>query len=220
MPRLQTVLFDLDGTLIDSIRLILDSYHHTLSRHNLPARSDEEWLKGVGTPLSVQFADWNNSPEMLEAMISTYREYNLTHHDAMVMVYPGVLEAVREIKAAGLQTGLVTSKNRPGALRGLKLVGLEALLDVLVCADEVSNPKPHPEPVEKAVALLGADPGSTVYVGDSIHDMNSGRAAGVKTAAALWGPFGKSHLESAHPDYWLETPNKLVELLLNHEESS
>ena len=220
MPRLQTVLFDLDGTLIDSIRLILDSYHHTLSRHNLPARSDEEWLKGVGTPLSVQFADWNNSPEMLEAMISTYREYNLTHHDAMVMVYPGVLEAVREIKAAGLQTGLVTSKNRPGAVRGLKLVGLEALLDVLVCADEVSNPKPHPEPVEKAVALLGADPGSTVYVGDSIHDMNSGRAAGVKTAAALWGPFGKSHLESAHPDYWLETPNKLVELLLNHEESS
>jgi pyrophosphatase PpaX len=213
MPRLQTALFDLDGTLIDSIRLILDSYHHTLTQHNLPARTDEDWLKGVGTPLAVQFSEWRKSPEVLEALIATYREYNLKHHDSMVTVYPGVLEAVREIKAEGIQTGLVTSKNRLGALRGLRLVGLEPLMDVLVCADEVTNPKPHPEPVEKAVALLGADPARTVYVGDSIHDMHSGRAAGVKTAAALWGPFGRDHLESASPDYWLETPQDLVRLV-------
>ncbi len=213
MSQLQTVLFDLDGTLIDSIRLILDSYHHTLTQHNLPARSDEEWLRGVGTPLHIQFSQWHDSPEMLEAMIATYREFNLKHHDRMVTVYPGVVEAVRQIKSSGIQTGLVTSKNRQGALRGLALVGLEALMDVMVCADEVSNPKPHPEPVEKAVALLGADPGRTVYVGDSIHDMHSGRAAGVKTAAALWGPFGRSHLESAGPDYWLEKPEDLVGLV-------
>jgi pyrophosphatase PpaX len=214
MPPLRTALFDLDGTLIDSIRLILDSYHHTLTQHKLPPRSDEEWLKGVGTPLQVQFSEWRESPEVLEAMIATYREYNLKHHDRMVTVYPGMVEAVREIKAVGIQTGLVTSKNRPGALRGLKLVGLEALMDVLVCADEVANPKPHPEPVEKAVELLGADPTTTVYVGDSIHDMNSGRAAGVRTAAALWGPFGRAHLESTKPDYWLETPADLVKLLV------
>lgn len=213
MPALRTVLFDLDGTLIDSIRLILDSYHHTLSQHKLPARSDEDWLKGVGTPLHVQFSEWRELPETLEAMIATYREYNLKHHDRMVTVYPGVLEAVREIKAAGRQTGLVTSKNRLGALRGLNLVGLEALMDVLVCADEVTNPKPHPEPVEKAVALLGADPSTTLYVGDSVHDMVSGRAAGVKTAAALWGPFGRAHLEGAKPDYWLQKPGDLVELV-------
>jgi pyrophosphatase PpaX len=214
MPPFRTVLFDLDGTLIDSIRLILDSYHHTLSRHNLPARTDEDWLKGVGTPLSVQFSDWHGSPEMLEAMIATYREYNLQHHDAMVTVYPGVLEALRAIRGAGLQTGLVTSKNRAGALRGLRLVGLEPLLDVMVCADEVSNPKPHPEPVERAVSLLSSQPATSVYVGDSIHDMQSGRAARVKTAAALWGPFGREHLAIADPDYWLDTPQDLVKLVL------
>jgi pyrophosphatase PpaX len=136
----------------------------------------------------------------------------------MVTVYPGVVEAIREIKAAGVQTGLVTSKNRQGALRGLTLVGLEALMDVLVCADEVTNPKPHPEPVEKAVELLGADRTTTLYVGDSIHDMKSGRAAGVKTAAALWGPFGRGHLESASPDYWLETPRDLVRLIKQERE--
>lgn len=212
MPKLLTVLLDLDGTLIDSLRLILDSYHHTLARHGLPPRTDEEWLKGVGTPLTVQLAEWRDEIGTIEAMIATYRDYNLKHHDRMVTVYPGVLEAVREIKAAGLQTGLVTSKNRQGALRGLQLVGLEALMDVLVCADEVTNPKPHPEPVEKAVALLGADPATTVYVGDSVHDMHSGRAAGVRTAAALWGPFGRAQLEDARPDFWLETPEDLVRL--------
>jgi pyrophosphatase PpaX len=213
MAAIQTVLFDLDGTLIDSIRLILDSYHHTLAAHGLPPRTDDHWLRGVGTPLNVQFAEWRDDLGKLEAMVATYREYNLAHHDQMVTVYPGVVAAIEAIRAAGRRTGLVTSKNRQGALRGLTLVRLEAMMDVLVCADEVTNPKPHPEPIEKAVALLGADAGTTVYVGDSIHDMVSGRAAGVRTAAALWGPFGREHLELASPDYWLETPADLVTLL-------
>jgi pyrophosphatase PpaX len=213
MPVIRTVLFDLDGTLIDSVRLILDSYHHTLATHGLPPRTDDEWLAGVGTPLTAQFAAWGHDPDTLQALIATYREYNLKHHDRMVTVYPGVVDVVRALKEDGIATGLVTSKNRAGAVRGLALVRLEALMDVLVCADEVENPKPHPEPVEKAVRLLDADPGATVYVGDSIHDMHSGRAAGVRTAAVLWGPFGRSHLEGAQPDYWLERPNDLLTLV-------
>jgi pyrophosphatase PpaX len=212
MHALDTVLFDLDGTLIDSVRLILDSYHHTLAAHGLPPRTDEDWLRGVGTPLTVQFAECCDDQELLAALITTYREYNAAHHDRMVTVYPGVVAAVGRIRAAGRRTGLVTSKNRGGAVRGLTLAGLAEMMDVLVCADEVANPKPHPEPVEKALALLGADPATTVYVGDSIHDMRSGRAAGVRTAAALWGPFGRAHLEGATPDDWLETPGDLITL--------
>jgi len=212
MPPLQTFLFDLDGTLIDSVRLILDSYHHTLAAHGLPPRSDDEWLRGVGTPLTAQFAEWRDSG-LLDALVATYREYNLAHHDRMVTVYPGVVAVVTAIRRAGRATGLVTSKNRSGALRGLTLAKLEQFMDVLVCADEVTNPKPHPEPVQRALALLGADPGKSVYVGDSIHDMMSGRAAGVRTAAALWGPFGREHLEGATPDYWLERPENLLRLL-------
>ncbi|HEX2219695.1 MAG TPA: HAD-IA family hydrolase [Gemmatimonadales bacterium] len=213
MLPIRTVLFDLDGTLIDSVRLILDSYHHTLAAHGLPPRTDEEWLEGVGTPLAAQFAAWRDDIGTLEALIATYREYNLRHHDRMVTVYPGVVDVVKSLKDEGVATGLVTSKNRSGALRGLTLAKLEALMDVLVCADEVDNPKPHPEPVEKAVRLLGADPKTTIYVGDSIHDMRSGRAAGVRTAAVLWGPFGRSHLEGAEPDYWLNVPDDLLQLV-------
>lgn len=213
MPKPRIILFDLDGTLIDSVRLILDSYHHTMRSHGFPPRTDADWLSGLGTPLSVQLAEWMDEPVTLQALIATYREYNLAHHDRMVTVYPGVVEAVAVIRAAGVRTGLVTSKNRNGALRGLGLAGLEHMMDVLVCADEVTNPKPHPEPVEKAVRMLGGDARETIYVGDSIHDMHSGRGAGVRTAAALWGPFGRSHLVGAAPDFWLESPSELPSLL-------
>jgi pyrophosphatase PpaX len=195
------------------VRLILDSYHHALATHGLPPRTDDEWLAGVGTPLTAQFAPWQHDETTYHALIATYREYNLAHHDRMVTIYPGVLDAIREVKARGVKTGLVTSKNQQGALRGLRLVGLHGLIDVMVCADDVEHPKPHPEPVERAVRLLGADPGKAVYIGDSIHDMRSGRAAGVKTAAVLWGPFGREHLAHAEPDYWLDRPEHIPDLL-------
>lgn len=213
MARLTTVLFDLDGTLIDSIRLILDSYHHTLKIHELPARSDAHWLAGLGTPLRVQFRDWCHDPVQLEAMVATYREYNLSHHDTMVTAYPSVVEMVRSIRRAGLRTGVVTSKNQPGALRGLRLIGLEDAMEVVIGADEVENPKPHPEPIQLALSRFGAAPEQTIYVGDSIHDMRSGRAAGVRTGAVLWGPFRREHLECTQPDHWLQQPGDLLAVL-------
>ena len=213
MPQLTTVLFDLDGTLIDSVRLILDSYHHTLASHGLEPRHDDFWLAGLGTPLRVQFKHWADDPVRLEALIETYREYNLTHHDRMVTAYPGVVDMVRAIRAAGYRTGLVTSKNRPGAERGLRLVGLDGEMELIIGADEVVNPKPHPEPIEQALRRLGEPAAGAIYVGDSVHDMESGRAAGVKTAAVLWGPFGRKELERTEPDIWLEQPADLLEVL-------
>lgn len=213
MAPISTVLFDLDGTLIDSIRLIIDSYHHTLAVHGLPPRSDEEWLAGIGTPLWVQFRHWAEDPERLDAMVATYREYNLSHHDSRVTAYPGVVEAVLALRTREVRLGVVTSKNVSGARRGLRLVGLESVMEVVIGADDVRNPKPHPEPVHLAMERLGVDPQATVYVGDSLHDMHAGRGAGVRTAAVLWGPFGRDHLAPSAPDYWLERPEELVGLV-------
>ena len=120
---------------------------------------------------------------------------------------------VRSIRKAGFRTGLVTSKNRPGALRGLRLVGLEDMMELIVGADEVENPKPHPEPIHFALNRLGQPATMSMYVGDSIHDMESGRAAGVQTAAVLWGPFGRDHLAPTGPDHWLERPADLLAIL-------
>jgi len=210
---IRTVLFDLDGTLLDSIRLILDSYHHTLATHGLPPRTDDHWLAGVGTPLRAQLRDWADRPELFEAMIATYRDFNVTHHDLRVRAYPGVVEMVAEIRRRGLRTGLVTSKQRPGAERGLRFLGLSHAIEVIVAAEDVDHPKPHPEPVLTALERLGSDPREAIYVGDSVHDMECGRAAGARTAAVLWGPFDREQLRHTSPDYWIESPKALLEIL-------
>ncbi|PYP44942.1 MAG: pyrophosphatase PpaX [Gemmatimonadetes bacterium] len=209
MP-LSTFLFDLDGTLIDSIELILRSYRHTMRLHRGHEPSDDVWMEGLGTPLWVQFRHFTEDPAEIEAMVATYRAYNLAHHDELVRPYDGVVEAVRALRARKKTLGLVTSKMRSGALRGLRVAGLEDAFQVIVGADEVTHPKPHPEPVLMALERLRAPVAGAVFVGDSRHDLECGRAAGVKTAAVLWGPFDRAHLADLEPDYWLETPADLT----------
>ena len=213
MP-LTTFLFDLDGTIIDSIELILRSYRHTMALHrcNEPPPPDDMWIKGLGTPLWAQFGEITDDKEEIERMVQTYRTYNLTHHDALVKPYEGVVDEIRRLKDSEKLLGVVTSKLRDGAMRGLRVSGLDQAFDIVIGCDDVTHDKPHPEPVLKAVDELGAQPTETVFVGDSRHDMESGRAAGVKTAAVLWGPFDRAHLEDLSPDYWLEKPQQLREL--------
>jgi pyrophosphatase PpaX len=206
---LTTFLFDLDGTLIDSIELILRSYRHTMRTHRGEEPADADWMEGLGTPLWVQFRQFTDDPVEIDAMVATYRAYNLAHHDELVRPYEGVVEAVRALKRRGRPLGLVTSKMRSGAMRGLVRASLDDAFDVVVGADDVTHPKPHPEPVRLALERLGVPASDAVFVGDSRHDLVAGRAAGVKTAAALWGPFDRSHLEDLAPDYWLERPTDL-----------
>jgi len=211
---LTTFLFDLDGTIIDSIELILRSYRHTMALHrsNEPMPPDDVWIKGLGTPLWAQFGQITEDKEEIEAMVRTYRTYNLTHHDALVKPYEGVVDEIRRLKKYGKKLGLVTSKLRDGAMRGLRISGLDQAFDIVLGCDNVTHSKPHPEPVLKAIAELGTPGERTVFVGDSRHDMESGRAGGVKTAAVLWGPFDRADLEDLSPDYWLEKPQDLREL--------
>jgi pyrophosphatase PpaX len=211
---LTTFLFDLDGTLIDSIDLILRSYRHTLQVHRGVVPPDELWLEGLGTPTWVQFRSFSDDPAEIEAMVATYRTYNRAHHDRLVRGYPGVPEAVRAIKAAGAALGVVTSKVREGAHRGLVAGGYDGLFDVIIGADDVTRTKPDPEPVRRALADLGATPESAVFVGDATHDLVAGRAAGVKTAAALWGPFARELLAPHAPDFWLGSPGELQKLMV------
>jgi len=207
-------LFDLDGTIIDSIELILRSYRHTMAQHrsNEPMPPDDMWIQGLGTPLWAQFGQITADKDEIEAMVQTYRTYNLTHHDALVTPYDGVVAEIRRLKEHRKRLGVVTSKLHDGAMRGLRVSELDDAFDVVIGCDDVSHAKPHPEPVLKALETLGVVATETVFVGDSRHDMESGRAAGVKTAAVLWGPFDRADLEDLAPDYWLEKPQDLREL--------
>jgi pyrophosphatase PpaX len=145
-------------------------------------------------------------------MVATYRDFNFAHHDEMVTPFPGIQEAIHVLMGRGLKLGVVTSKARRGLERGLSTCGLEGIFQALVSMDDVERYKPEPEPVLKALEILRAERDSTVFVGDSPHDMAAGRAAGVMTAAALWGPFSRASLEPHSPDHWLETPSDIAQL--------
>ena len=211
-PSFATYLFDLDGTLIDSVDLILTCYRHTVKQHLGEVPPDEIWTRGLGTPLRNQLAYFSKDPEEIEAMAKTYREYHHRHHDELLKQYPGALEAVRALKRPGIKFGVVTSKMPWSTRRGLEICGFDGLFEALVTADDVKKHKPEPEPVYRALELLEAKASETVFVGDSPHDMAAGRAAGVKTAAALWGPFDREALEPHEPSYWLEEPADLSKL--------
>lgn len=214
MLRFDAVLFDLDGTLLDSIALILESYRHTLIEHGLEPQPDEVVLAGLGTPLEAQLALWAPRSEV-PAMVETYVEHNLAIHDRLVRPYPGITEIVHTLRARGTKLAIVTSKRRRGTAKGLAALGLSESFDVWVCADDVARPKPDPEPVHAALTALSVeDPARALFVGDAIHDVRSGQAAGVRTAAVLWGAGTRAELEPSAPDHLLEDAAALAAVLL------
>ncbi len=212
MGSLSTYLFDLDGTLIDTTELIMSSFRHTMQTHLERVPPEAEWRAGFGTPLRPQLARYAEGNVELDALVVTYREYQWANHDRLVSTFPGVTEVLVELADRGAQLGVVTSKNRTGALHGLRHCGLDEFFEVLVSADDVAKHKPDPTPVVAALVRLGASSEDAVFIGDSPFDCMAGRAAGVSTAAALWGAFDRDILEPQAPDHWLECPEQVLHL--------
>jgi pyrophosphatase PpaX len=211
--RLPTILFDLDGTLIDSIELILNSARYAFEKLDRVCPPDEEWLSGVGIPLFTMFRRYARDEADCAALIAAYREYQLAHHDRLVRCYDRVSETVVQLKERGHDIGIVTSKSEALALRGLAHVGLARHMDTIVGCDSSTRHKPDPEPVRIALHRLGACPEDAIFVGDSVHDLLAGNAAGVHTAAALWGAFKRADLVPGEPNAWLESVSDLVPLV-------
>lgn len=208
--RLPTLLFDLDGTLIDSIELILSSARYAFAKLEREAPTDTEWLTGVGIPLFTMFGRYARDEADCRALIAAYREYQMANHDRLTRCYDQVAETVRDLHASGHELGIVTSKSEALALRGLAHVGLARYFDTIVGCDASSRHKPDPEPVRIALHRLDARPEDAIFVGDSVHDLLAGNAAGVRTAAALWGAFGRERLEPGRPDEWLDAISDLI----------
>ena len=210
-PLRGPVLFDLDGTLIDSIELILKSAQFAFARCGLDAPTDAEWLTGVGRPLPVMFGHF--APGREPELIAAYREYQLENHDRLVTVYPGVPEMLAELADSGHRMGIVTSKASTLALRGLTHTGIDHYFETVIGMDLCKRHKPDPEPVVIALERLGMRTEGAWFVGDSVHDMESGNAAGVSTVGALWGPFNEADLAPSRPRFLAVTPSDVIRLV-------
>jgi|SRR5690625_4415938 len=210
LMNIDTVLFDLDGTLVDSNELIQKSFEYTFHYYGY-SFTKEEILQFNGPPLLKTFTDLN--PELAEEMINTYRKHNHKYHNEYVKLFPNVKETLEKLQENEIRMGIVSAKMRDGVELALDVTGITQYFDSIVSIDDVRNPKPHPEPVLKGMKDLDSTPEETIMVGDNYHDIESGKNAGSKTVAVAWSLKGEEYLQKFNPTYMVKDMCELLPIV-------
>lgn len=205
-----TLLFDFDGTLLDTNELIVQTFLSVLGEHFPGQYGREDVLHFIGPSLEQTFT--KIAPGRVDELSDQYRRLNRTLHDELVSEYDGVTETLRTLKSRGLKMAIVSTKREETILHGLQLMGAHDIFDALVALDHVQNPKPHPEPLELALRLLDADQEGALMIGDNSHDIEGGKNAGVRTAGVAWAVKGEAFLAAYEPDFMLNHITDLLEL--------
>lgn len=205
----QAVLFDVDGTLIDTAELIADSLEYACHRHLGRTHSRETYYALIGKPAIVQMEilGGDRAPEMMDTAVAYYEE-----HFEEERPFPGALDTLAQLHEVGIRLALVTSKTRHELNPTLERVPLNRYAFVVVTADQTTRPKPFPDPVYLALQTLQIGAEHVLFIGDSPYDLQSGRAAGVRTGAALWGPHPRATLEAEQPDYVFQRFREILAL--------
>lgn len=200
--RIQAILFDFDGTLVNTNDLILTSFDKAFSEvlgYTLP---HGEIVKTFGLPLGECMERLSPDPALVPRLRAAYKEFHHSHHDEMIRPIAGVAEALAQLKAMGLKLAVVTSKKRPMLCRGLRCAGISRYIDAAAACNEAARPKPWPQPVFLACGRLNVLPENCLCVGDSYHDLQSGHAAGALTAAVSYTTLDwQELLTKGRPDY-------------------
>jgi len=210
--RYSTVLFDLDGTLIDSGEIILSSFRHatkTVLEREIP---DEVLAAAVGgSNIYDQMRAFDE--ERADELVRVYRAHNEPLHDDLV-AFEGIEGVLGRFRSEGRRLGIVTAKRRRTVDLAFTLLPLEQYFDAVVTAEQTDNHKPHPEPVLTALERLGAGPEEAAFVGDSPFDMGAGKAAGVFTVAVSWGKIHPvERLVETGADAVVHSPEELLDVL-------
>lgn len=209
------VLFDLDGTLLDTSALIIQSVQHTVRMHGNRETDPDLIRTYFGKPLRSILNVL--IPDGVEEAVETYHEYNLLYHDQLARIFPGVPEVIAELYSQDIRMAIVTSKIQSTAFRGLKLFGLDQYFSSVIGYEQCRQYKPHPEPVRLAAAGLGLKPHECLVIGDSPFDILSGKEAGSRTAAAAWTEVSWQAILAAKPDYILDDISHLPLLIGSHK---
>lgn len=182
------ILFDLDGTLVDSLELILASYQHTMSIHLGRVPPDDASLSTMGMPLRAQLARFTDSPAQNPAMFQTYVAHNQANHERLIRLFPGMREGVVRLRDADYRLCVVTSKICDHAIRELTIAGLDGLFDGLVTTDDVQHAKPDTEPLLLGLERIGLEAHDALMVGDSVYDLEAARAGRSRFRRGIVGP--------------------------------
>ena len=194
-PQPQTIVFDLDGTLVDSLPDIIASFQYALTSLGLPTPSDAEVRALVGHPLEDMYARF--APEHAVTLCAIYREHYPRNFVNRSRPYPGVVELLRTLRERGYRLAVATTKRTDMARRFVEALGLTSAVDHIQGTDGFPH-KPAPDVIHRALAALGAS--GLWMVGDTTHDILAGRAAGLRTYAVTWGNHDANLLASVSPD--------------------
>jgi pyrophosphatase PpaX len=210
--RFPVVLFDLDGTLIDSAAIILSSFHHAARSVLQREFSDEYILAAVGgSNLTEQMRRLDAA--RVDELIDAYREHNAPLH-AQLQSCTGVTEVLDELRAQERRLGLVTAKRHATIDLAFDALPELGVFDVIVASDDTERHKPDPQPIVRALELLGARGEDAAYVGDSPFDVRAAKAAGVFAIAVAWGDIHpRERVEAEHPDAFVDTAEELLAAL-------
>lgn len=206
------MLFDFDGTIVDSGAMILASFRHatkTVLAREIP---DGELAAAVGgSTIFEQMRAFD--PNRVDELVEAYRAHNTPLHDEL-RAFQGMEELLGGLKAEGRRLGIVTAKRRRTIDLAFRVLDLERFFDAVVTADSTERHKPDPEPVLHALELLGADPREVAFVGDSPFDMGAGSAAGVFTVGVSWGGLhAEDALRAAGADVVVHDQEELLAVL-------
>jgi pyrophosphatase PpaX len=210
--RWPVVLFDFDGTLADTIPLIMASYHHAIGTVLGEVAPDAEVRSWIGRPLQPVLED--RYPGRGEELTDVYRTWNLANHDAQILAVDGVPQLLDDLHGAGARTGVVSSKKGETVRLGLRAVGIADRIDVIAGQEETASHKPHPEPLLYAARRLGVNAADCVYVGDATVDVQAARAAGMGAVAVTWGAGERPLLEACEPDAVVADVRELRRVLM------
>lgn len=212
MKMIRTVLFDLDGTIIDTNELIIETFLHVLRDKTPSPFTREHIIPSMGLTLEEQLRIFTGQ-DQVDELVAAYRKYNLERHDELVREFPYVKEVMADLHASGIQLGVVTTKMRATTERALRMFGLIDYLSTIVTVQDVNHPKPHPEPVLRAVEALQANPAQTIMVGDSPADILSANAAGVISCGVAWSLKGEAVLRQYEPRHIIHDMRDLYALV-------
>jgi len=209
--KIDTLLFDLDGTLVDSNECILESLRQTIL-HYMPdyPMNRSRLLDMMGPPLSITFQIYSKDPDVIREMIQYYRSIYTRLEPQMITLYPGVIEMLSYFKDQHMKIAIVTTKFKESAYPSIRHFGLDRYLDLVIGLDDVKNHKPHPEPVLKAMNELGSK--KAIMTGDNHSDIDSGKYAGILTCAVDWS-LKKEELSLSAPDYWIHSFQEFIKLV-------
>jgi pyrophosphatase PpaX len=212
MP-IRAVLFDVDGTLLDTSEFILGSFEHTLAYHGLPAMPRDTMRQRIGEPLEEIYESLatGGSPAFAD-LVETHRTFQ-TENLHLSIPFPGTVATLARLKDAGYALAAVTSRSRRTSVRTLEQAGLIDYLAVVVSAEDAPALKPHPAPLLHALAQLKLPSHAAVMVGDTPHDIAAGRAAGTRTVGALYGFQNESTMRAAGADALIAQLSDVLDVL-------